>query len=938
MAPQGTSFTCPKTKSHAERRTQNAWRLGVGLTCAFLIEVSFSQYVPPDYFGDGDQGAGCIRENHGQVLDTDVELRPDIHGYFEHSPIGIYLRDHSLVSFTLAHVLHDSTAADTLYRIDLDLSKNHDREPAFLNDAPGLSNYYIGDTAVEQVPANYRGIYRSVADSIDVHFYGSRGGPRMAYVVRPGGDPANILMSFTGQDSIAIDWLGALRLYVGGRWFKLEEAMPYQVDGNNLIPLAWTPSYVHEAGQVTVSFEFEDYDEDLPLVFQIGYPAWQLGGGDPTYNLNWSTFVGGSGGDELECVEVDEEGDPYICGSTYSYDFPVSTGTSVYPPYQPLPAGHVQAVVMKFSSEFKQIQWATYYRGNSSANDQPSTKAHKLDVYAGIDEELDYVFVIGSTNCTDLLAHVNPTSVFADAHAEDYDGGAYRAWVGAFTKESGLRHWYTTHGESTTANWAEHGLAIAVDMAIPFEPGDGRLAIGGMIETMTTGYNGVPAFPAVDPGSADVLGEGGAFFIVFDEDYQIEWASAWGTFDSKTRITDMRWDRNSWQTTGDRQLWFTGCDGSGSAGTPTLQQHAGGGYYSEEGNVIVARVNPTTYQFEYATLWPGSAAYGIHVTGTSVWVTGFSSATDYSATDMPEPDYGDGATLYRTDQYGSSIGQWSDGFILRFKRAPFDLVYGTLVGGTRDDVILDVNGRNSGEVFFTGETRSQFGFSVDEYPDRYYQSQYDYVNRRDAFILSMDDSDEPMVRWRTAFAGTQSDRGWGVAASESELYLVGTTASQRFDEFPLLEFDDDPQMILDYYQDWNLGGGSSMWVPWIYWSAALDHDLLWENPIEPLWLEHDGYIASFGIPPSTVSIEERLDAPQGIRVLTHNSGHDWTLLFDVRDTREITILDVLGRTVAVVRCASQRAEVQLPGMASGAYTVVARGSISGVHTTRFIKP
>ena len=45
--------------------------------------------------------------------------------------------------------------------------------------------------------------------------------------------------------------------------------------------------------------------------------------------MNWCTFVGGNGGDELTAVEVDSDGDAYACGKTWAADFPVAPGTDL---------------------------------------------------------------------------------------------------------------------------------------------------------------------------------------------------------------------------------------------------------------------------------------------------------------------------------------------------------------------------------------------------------------------------------------------------------------------------------------------------------------------------------------------------------------------------------------------------------------------------------
>ena len=159
-------------------------------------------------------GACFLREEQGQTYYTDGTNVSDLYYYFEHVPFGIYLRDKSTVTFTMARIHNDSIGNDSLYRIDMAFGLGEEVTPQEAGQAVGgLSNYYRGGSAVEGVKARDQCVYRSVWDNINVYFYRSKGGPRMAITVLPGGDPADISLKFNGQDSIVVDWEGALRLY-----------------------------------------------------------------------------------------------------------------------------------------------------------------------------------------------------------------------------------------------------------------------------------------------------------------------------------------------------------------------------------------------------------------------------------------------------------------------------------------------------------------------------------------------------------------------------------------------------------------------------------------------------------------------------------------------------------------------------------------------------
>src|SRR5262249_37930333 len=74
--------------------------------------------------------------------------------------------------------------------------------------------------------------------------------------------------------------------------------------------------YVLE-GDGQVGFQVGAYDPTQPLVI------------DPTYSLVYSTYLGGSGGSDATfgyAIAVDQNGNAYVPGSTYSVDFPTTPG------------------------------------------------------------------------------------------------------------------------------------------------------------------------------------------------------------------------------------------------------------------------------------------------------------------------------------------------------------------------------------------------------------------------------------------------------------------------------------------------------------------------------------------------------------------------------------------------------------------------------------
>ena len=229
-------------------------------------------YIPPDIYGDAGRGTSYLRKGMGQVLRTDGVPQGDIDFYYERlGPMGIHLRGKSLVSFTLARTFNDSITPDTLFRLDMRLRGDPELSAQAVGSSTGdSSNYYLGKYTIERVPAYHRAVYEEVWPYIDVHYYHASTGPRMAIVVKPGGNPADIALRFAGQDSMNVNWQGALRAYMGERFITLEQAVAYQVDpldqtGTLPTPLPWNGTYELVDDSVDVAFTFGGYDHALPL-------------------------------------------------------------------------------------------------------------------------------------------------------------------------------------------------------------------------------------------------------------------------------------------------------------------------------------------------------------------------------------------------------------------------------------------------------------------------------------------------------------------------------------------------------------------------------------------------------------------------------------------------------------------------------------------------
>lgn len=314
-----------------------------------------------------------------------------------------------------------------------------------------------------------------------------------------------------------------------------------------------------------------------------------------------------------------------------------------------------------------------------------------------------------------------------------------------------------------------------------------------------------------------------------------------------------------------------------------------------------------------------------------------------TSTELPLPNGPGGA--HWSNNNSSVYPQLSDAFVLRFDlNDPFTLDYGTLFGGTRDDVFLDVNSDHLGNVYITGETRSYSGFNGQLDPDLYYRAPNNYVDRRDAVIVGMKDDAYPVEFWRTAFGGEMSDRGWGIAASATEVYMCGATASNAgmlTEDFPLHEFNTSSNE--DYYQEWNLWGdlgGLSEFVPYQAFYYLMDHESEGtpESSPEGTDLQYDGFMASFlmegqvGVPhvtnyPSSQLVAWPIDE-FGSWMLRAPEAANWSL----------QVYDAAGKLAHQQRFNGLNTILNLAHLNSGIYIVRASDGSERTLHTKLCKP
>jgi len=212
------------------------------------------------------------------------------------------------------------------------------------NPQPGKINYFFGNNPANwltNVPTFAAVRYKNVYPGIDLLYYGNQGQMEFDFELQTGADPSVIQFELRGTDSLNLDVTGALLLKIGSRRLRIQSPSVYQRIGGRRIPV--NGAYiVTDASHV--AFKIAPYDASKPLVI------------DPV--LVYSTYLGGSGNDEVTGIAVDSTGSVYVAGYTDSADFPLATLGS-------LPTGADHVFVSKLDPTGTTLIYTDFIGGNA---------------------------------------------------------------------------------------------------------------------------------------------------------------------------------------------------------------------------------------------------------------------------------------------------------------------------------------------------------------------------------------------------------------------------------------------------------------------------------------------------------------------------------------------------------------------------------------------
>jgi len=303
---------------------------------------------------------------------------------------------------------------------------------------PGTANYFIGNDPAQWhtgLPTFAKVKYAGIYPGVDLVYYGNQRELEYDFVVAPGASPKPIRIQFAGAKKIDLTTDGDLTVSAANGEIAFHEPVVYQVKDGLRQPIDGQFALLSKN---TIGFTLGQYDHSKPLVI------------DPV--LSYSTYLGGNSGDGAYGIAADSSGNAYVVGSTFSTNFPVTTGA--FQPANNEPSNFQCVFVSKLNPAGTALVYSTYL-GGSGANNDAATQFGDVGQGIAVDGSGD-AYVTGLTQSTSFPI---TTGAYQTVNNSTLPGEIFNAFVTKLNP-TGTALVYSTYLGGGAEDYAS---AIAVD-------------------------------------------------------------------------------------------------------------------------------------------------------------------------------------------------------------------------------------------------------------------------------------------------------------------------------------------------------------------------------------------------------------------------------------------------------------------------------------------
>jgi hypothetical protein len=333
--------------------------------------------TPTDYALENSSPNFLFYKNKGQLLNTSDSLVPEIK-FYTHNTYPTHLIKKNSSSFVFSKIDTIVSTIDTIQRIDLTYDRvlNTKTYPLEEQKDGGL-NYFLahtGSQGLTGVLGNNKLVAPEIYTNIDLMYTSNEKGIKYYYIVKPGGNLADIAITFTGATSYSLNGTtNALSINSKVGSITFAKPIAYQLTAANatVAVTSFSPTWTTNGASNKYKFNTGSYTSSLTLVIEVSQgnnPAKVLHLGGP----EWSTPFGGTGYDEAFDIKTDADGNSYWVGTTNGSIPNVSSSPGLFTGS----LGDFDVYLAKFGTAWAssanaagfitqgdQLKWTTYYGG-----------------------------------------------------------------------------------------------------------------------------------------------------------------------------------------------------------------------------------------------------------------------------------------------------------------------------------------------------------------------------------------------------------------------------------------------------------------------------------------------------------------------------------------------------------------------------------------------
>jgi len=663
----------------------------------FLIHVQFFQEIPNvDYAIDKESVTPSLQMARLPFIENQGQISSDAVKFYAKTFAGtVFVTEEDLTYLSIKKDQDSEKIIVIKERFD-----GGSLHPQGLQKSQSNVNYFIGPSPnwKTNVPTYDSITLGSVWVNIDVNLKSYTNNVEKIFIVHPQANPSDIRISLDGIERLDISDSGEMVVTTELGRIVLSKPFGYQlISGQKIeVDVSYTLS------ERTYGFSVLSYDPRYDVVI------------DP---LIASTFIGGTSDDVGEGLGIDSSGNVYVVGYSFSADYPTTVGV-----YNDTNNGDYDAVVSKFNSSLSSLLASTFIGGTDSdfgtgivlennstdvyitgytfdgATDFPTTSGAFSETHSG---SYDAFVSRLDNDLTSLLASTLIGGGGFDASHEIVLNGTSDVIITGLAEDDVLAFptnataYNSTHGGSDDAFVSIFDSDLSILLVSTFlgginEDSANSLVLDSSGNVYVAGQTNSTTFPTVG-GEYDTSqnGHDDGFVSKLNSDLSMLLASTFIGGGGRDHADDIALDSSG-------NVYITGHTEDAAIDLPTTS-----GAYDTTANgvddIFISKFNSVLTSLVASTFLGGSdneVGIGIVIDdSTNIYVTGHTA----SSTNFPIT-----SGAFDTSYNGGS----HDAYLAKFDSTLTKLFASTFLGGSGDEIGLDIKIDSSGNNYITGHTDS----------------------------------------------------------------------------------------------------------------------------------------------------------------------------------------------------------------------------------------